>query len=474
MVASRKQTKRPSDFSRSLRVIKGSAETTEPWTQAHAIGLMQRKTMLMTLDSLVGAGLTAVVALAMGISPSPTLAALVPALIAGLYVGGQYDEYHPTDLSSSVGVCTFLAVTLAAAGAGLSFLGTLPVDWRTPLIVGVVFTTGIVIWRLLFRMWVARSIHGEPVILIGQGKAFAEGWRIIRNAPHLQIENVVENPNPEAWVAAVEERLRKRLVRRVSVVIGFDAPLMDAQSATLVRLRRLGADIMTVSHLIELLEERIPIALTRGDSLEGWDRIQQAGNEVSLRVKRVVDIGGALVLGAILGLPALLCGVATRLSDGGAALYRQRRVGKDGHIFEIIKIRSMVIDAERQSGAVWSTEEDPRITRLGRFMRKTRLDEVPQLWNVIRGQMSLVGPRPERPEFTDRLVEEIPLYDSRHIVNPGLTGWAQIRLPYGASVDDSLAKLEYDLYYIRHWSLSFDIRILLRTIGIVLFRQGGR
>ena len=134
----------------------------------------------------------------------------------------------------------------------------------------------------------------------------------------------------------------------------------------------------------------------------------------------------------------------------------------------------MCEDAEQETGAVWSSKGDIRITRIGRFLRSSRLDEVPQLLNVIRGEMSLVGPRPERPEFTGTLERELRYYELRHLVKPGLTGWAQVRFPYGASVEDSRRKLEYDLYYIRHWSLVFDIRILVKTIGVVLFRQGGR
>jgi exopolysaccharide biosynthesis polyprenyl glycosylphosphotransferase len=440
----------------------------------YAVGSATRKTFLVTLDVLIGFGLIAGAATLFRLPMTLGTASLVPALIVGLYVAGQYDEYHPHDLSSALGVYALTGASILGAGVVVALLGGLPMDWAVVFLFCAVIDFCMAGWRVAFRVWISRSMQSEPVVLIGAGDALAEGSRAVRKAPHLIVADVVESPNPDSWVAVIEDRLRKRGVNRVLVVVGFDAPLTDPQSAMLVRLRRLGADITPVVHLIELLEERIPISLTRGDSLEGWDRIQQAGHEVSLRIKRVSDIAGALVLGTVLGIPALVAGIATRLSDGGPALYRQRRVGKDGHIFEIIKIRSMVLDAEKVSGATWSTEEDPRITRLGRFLRKTRLDEVPQFWNVLLGEMSLVGPRPERPEFTDRLAEKIPLYDSRHIVNPGLTGWAQVRLPYGSSVDDSLAKLEYDLYYIRHWNLWFDLRILLRTIGVVLFRQGGR
>jgi exopolysaccharide biosynthesis polyprenyl glycosylphosphotransferase len=435
---------------------------------------MARKVLLVALDSLMEAGMIWGTLTVLGLPLTLGAGFLIPALIAGLYVAGQYDEFHPRELSSALGVSALVGVALLGTEVGAAILGVFPMNWGEMLLVSGISVMGIGVWRLVFRVWITRFTYGEPVILIGDGNILADGWRAIRRAPHLLVDVVVDDPNPKLWIAAIEERLRERGSSRILVVVGFNEPLTDLQSAALVRLRRLGADIVPMRYIVESLEERIPISLARGDSLDGWERTQQAGHEVSLRVKRILDIIGVLVLGFILGIPTLVAGIATHLYDGGPALYRQRRVGKDGHIFEIVKIRSMVIEAEQASGAVWSADQDPRVTPIGRFLRTTRLDEVPQLWNVLTGNMSLVGPRPERPEFTDRLAEEIPLYDSRHIVSPGLTGWAQVRLPYGASVSDSIAKLEYDLYYIRHWSLWFDLRILLRTVGVVLARKGGR
>lgn len=454
--------------------LRSSVLTVSTTSGLYSVGSRARKTLLLTLDTLVGAGIIIGLSHLVGLSLTLEAALLIPALLTGLYVAGQYDEYHPQDLSAAFGVYAVIGGAILGTAVGVALLGGLPLAWGKLLLVCGVIVACIASWRVAFRVWVMQLTRGEPVILIGTGHALADGLRAIRTAPSLLVGDIVEDLNPNTWINLLEERLRQRGVNRVKVVIGFNEPLTESQAATLVRMRRLGADLIPVGQLIESVEDRIPISLIRGDSLENWERIQQAGNEGSLRVKRVADIAGALLLGAALGIPVIVAALLTRWSDGGAALYRQRRVGKDGHIFEIIKIRSMVIDAERVSGAVWSAEKDPRITRLGRFLRKSRLDEVPQLWNVIRGDMSLVGPRPERPEFTDRLAEAIPLYDSRHIVKPGLTGWAQIRLPYGASVEDTLAKLEYDLYYIRHWSLWFDLRILLRTISIVLFQKGGR
>lgn len=170
----------------------------------------------------------------------------------------------------------------------------------------------------------------------------------------------------------------------------------------------------------------------------------------------------------------LMVALAVRLDSRGPVLYRQLRVGWKGDTFEILKFRSMRMDAETLKGAQWATVNDPRVTRIGKFLRKFRLDELPQFINVIRGDMSFVGPRPERPSFVAALRDEIPYYDERHSVRPGLTGWAQVQYPYGASVDDAYRKLEYDLFYLKNMSLFFDCAIIFQTIRIVLAGEHGR
>ncbi|MFQ3648350.1 MAG: sugar transferase, partial [Anaerolinea sp.] len=164
--------------------------------------------------------------------------------------------------------------------------------------------------------------------------------------------------------------------------------------------------------------------------------------------------------------------IAIKRDSPGPVFYTQARVGRYGRLFNIIKFRTMITDAEKFSGAVFAGENDPRITRVGRFLRRTRLDELPQLINILRGDMSLVGPRPERPEHVARLQEKIPFYRTRHVVRPGLTGWAQVRYHYGADDHDAMVKLQYDLYYIRHQSVLLDVDILIRTVGKVLNMAG--
>jgi sugar transferase (PEP-CTERM system associated) len=190
-------------------------------------------------------------------------------------------------------------------------------------------------------------------------------------------------------------------------------------------------------------------------------------------VKRATDIALALA-GLILSLPLMaLVAIAVRLDSKGPVFFRQERVGENGRIFVLNKFRSMTIDAEC-AGAVWAAAQDPRVTRVGRWLRRIRLDELPQFWNVLVGDMSFVGPRPERPEFVGTLQHEIPFYMGRHSVKPGITGWAQVRYCYAASVEDSMEKLQYDLYYIKNLSPLLDLVILLSTLQVVLFARGSR
>lgn len=191
------------------------------------------------------------------------------------------------------------------------------------------------------------------------------------------------------------------------------------------------------------------------------------------RLKRGLDIAGSLFGLTFFSLACLIVSIAIKLDSKGPVLYRQERVGEDGKIFHLFKFRSMRMDAET-NGPVWAEKNDQRVTRVGRVIRKMRLDEIPQMFNVLKGEMSFVGPRPERSFFVDLLRCEIPFYSERHVVKPGITGWAQISYHYGASKEDALEKLKYDLYYIKHMSVLFDLMIVFNTVKIVLFGKGAR
>ena len=191
-------------------------------------------------------------------------------------------------------------------------------------------------------------------------------------------------------------------------------------------------------------------------------------------VKRALDLAAGIV-GLAASMPIMIVvALVVRLESKGPIIFRQTRVGRMGKCFEVLKFRSMNVDAEKANGAQWASENDPRVTRIGRFLRKYRLDELPQFINVIRGEMSFVGPRPERPFFVEELRKTIPYYDERHSVRPGLTGWAQVQYAYGSSIEDAYNKLEYDLFYLQNMSLTFDLAIIFQTIRIVLGARGSR
>ena len=237
------------------------------------------------------------------------------------------------------------------------------------------------------------------------------------------------------------------------------------------QLRRLkfeGVSVLAPLNVAEVYSGKVPLDLVD----EHWLMHASQGfiSPVAMRLKRVGDIvlvvltaPLALLLGALVALSVKLSGWSSPV------FYSQERVGRFGHGFRIHKFRTMRVGAEQGQGAVWATKDDPRVTRVGRYLRTYRLDELPQLWNVFKGDMSLVGPRPERPELVAKLEKVIPYYRERENIPPGLTGWAQIRYPYGETIDDSRAKLEFDLYYLQNFSASLDLRIILRTIRIVLF-----
>jgi exopolysaccharide biosynthesis polyprenyl glycosylphosphotransferase len=235
-----------------------------------------------------------------------------------------------------------------------------------------------------------------------------------------------------------------------------------------------GITIMPMSLVYEGITGRVPVEHVNEDWAVVLLPIKNSDGAFDPYpvVKRVGDIVFALVGLAVFALLLPLLALVMKLDSPGSIFYMQERVGRNGVIFRVYKLRSMIPDAEANTGAVFSRQGDPRVTRVGRFMRKTRLDEVPQLYNVLRGDMSVIGPRPERPEHVVRLQEKIPFYRTRLILRPGLTGWAQVRYDYGANDEDALIKLQYDLYYIRHQSMVLDVNIMLRTVGKVLSMSG--
>lgn len=254
-------------------------------------------------------------------------------------------------------------------------------------------------------------------------------------------------------------------------LIAISEKLDEQHHQVALKAKLNGQRLIPLIQLYERFLYRIPVHFVDAKWFlvsSGFDSRIISGQ---MKLKRLIDLGLASLIG-ILSSPLIAVAVVMiRLESPGPVFFRQRRVGKNGSIFELIKLRSMREDAEI-NGAQWAKVSDSRITRVGRFLRLTRIDEIPQVINIIKGDMSLIGPRPERPEFTSQLETQIPFYSMRHLVTPGLTGWAQINYPYGASTEDAVQKLQFDLYYIKNHSLSLDFRIFLRTAQVVLFAKG--
>lgn len=288
------------------------------------------------------------------------------------------------------------------------------------------------------------------------------------NRPELVGQSIL-NPRVLGTNAEMSEVVRREGVNRIIVAMGERRGQFPVRQ--LLDLSLSGdVAIEECASFYERLTGRVHLDMLRPSWLIFSGRGRQGRVSAALRVAvhRAVALTGAL-----LSLPvALLTALLIKLESPGPALYRQERVGKNGRSFTIMKFRSMRTDAEKD-GPVWASKEgDARTTRVGRVIRKIRVDEIPQFWNILKGEMNFVGPRPERPHFVRQLAEEIPFYEQRHLIPPGLTGWAQIKYPYGASIEDARQKLQYDLYYIKNQSLVLDAVILFETVKTILFGRG--
>jgi sugar transferase (PEP-CTERM system associated) len=343
----------------------------------------------------------------------------------------------------------------------------------------------ILIWRLLFG-WVTRyAAPRERLLLVGTSPATIELAReLFERRQELGVEIVgfidpdparvgtpVLNPGVVGTIDDIPGLVSRLNVDRVVVSLSEARGRLPMDRLLDMRLRK-G---VSFDHLASVYEEytgKIAVENLRPSWLifsEGFRKTRAL-----LGAKRAIDLLGAALGLVLLGPVMLLTALAVKLSSPGPVFYHQERVGLNGRIFTVHKFRTMRQDAEEKTGPVWSTIGDARVTAVGRFMRRTRLDELPQLWNALTGEMSLVGPRPERPTFVDQLTAQIPFYGQRHVVKPGLTGWAQVRYTYGASVEDAIQKLQYDLYYIKNLTLALDIVIVLDTIKTVVLRRGAR
>ena len=346
------------------------------------------------------------------------------------------------------------------------------------LIIGVVAG-----WRIAFEWLSLRAAPAERLLIVGtSAAALTLARELFSRRGELGVELVgFVDPDPEkvgmpminpgiiGTIDDIPSIVRDRRVDRVVVSLADARGKLPMDQLLAMKLNQ-GVRFDHLASVYEQYTGKIAVENLRPSWMifsEGFRK----GVGLSL-AKRGADIALSLIgLGLMLPVMAMVA-IAVRLTSPGPVFYTQTRVGKDGKPFTIWKFRSMNVDAEAATGAVWAQAHDPRVTPVGRFLRRTRLDELPQLFSVLRGDMSAVGPRPERPEFVAELTKQIPFYGQRHVVRPGVTGWAQVRHPYGSSVNDAIEKLQYDLFYFKHMSPGLDLFITLETVKTVLVRAG--
>jgi len=380
-----------------------------------------------------------------------------------------------------------IGTTSLILGAAYWLFPLLVVEQGVFLLTAAVAAVLLIAWRSAFKVISERFTPREKLLLVGTSPAAIVLARELFERRHeLGVEIVgfvdtdasrvgapVINPGVVGTLDDIPALTARLGVNRVVVSLSDQRGKLPMDKLLDMRLR----SGVLFDHLASVYEEytgKIALENLRPSWLVFSTGFRKT--RLWLITKRACDLVAA-VCGLALSSPlAAITALLVKLdSPGDPVFYHQERVGLNGATFIIHKFRTMRSDAEARSGPVWSAgDSDPRITRVGHFLRKTRLDEVPQLWNVLRGDMSLIGPRPERPQFVEQLTQQIPFYGQRHVVKPGVTGWAQVRYSYGASVEDALEKMQYDLYYVKHLSLRFDLLIALETIKIVLLRRGAR
>jgi sugar transferase (PEP-CTERM system associated) len=344
-----------------------------------------------------------------------------------------------------------------------------------------VFLVGILGWRLIFNHLAGSLTLQEHILVVGTGQVARKVARQILDQRDFayrivgfidddgsRIGERIVNPAVIGTPADLERLIEEHHIDRI--VVGLSDRRGKLPLEQLLHAKMSGVRVEDATTTYERVTGKILIDDLRPSWLIFSDGFRVS--RISRAIKRVLDVAMATLLGLV-ALPIMvITAIAIWLESGRPILYCQERVGEGGRTFTLCKFRSMRTDAEQSGRPVWARSNDDRVTRVGRFIRKSRLDELPQLWNVLRGDMSFVGPRPERPYFVSELAREIPFYQQRHAVKPGITGWAQVKYRYGASVEDAMEKLRYDLYYIKHLSVSFDLTILFDTVKVVLFRKG--
>lgn len=353
--------------------------------------------------------------------------------------------------------------------------------WRSTLLYAMGFAILVLVAdRLLLNSFIGSSAFRRRVLVLGAGDR-AQRLRELGDRPEsgFVIVSYISMSEPER---VVEEAIAREAIHDLGrfvenlgvseVVLALQERRNALPLKDLLRIKTKGVHVNDFSSFLERETGRVDLDTVNPSWLIFSDGFS-SGRMLSSAVKRLFDIIASLALLLLTAPVIALFAIIVKLDSKGPAFFRQQRVGLFGEPFSLVKLRSMRTDAEKD-GAKWASQNDPRVTRIGRFIRKVRIDELPQTWCVLTGHMSFVGPRPEVPQFVDDLQEEIPFYGERHMVKPGITGWAQINFPYGASIEDSRKKLEFDLYYAKNYTPFLDMVILLQTVRVILWPEGAR
>lgn len=401
-------------------------------------------------------------------------------IMLGMYFQDLYGDFRVT---SRILLVQEVCLAVGSALLFMAVLGYISTEYLLPRWLMVFGSFGVVIlvplWRVFYWRYGLLALSKERVLLLGNSAMLAETTRHLLWKTHLGYhilgylsENEpVEFPVPCLGYVSEVKRICDEL-RPTRIVVGMAERRNKLPMTALLEIRFSGVVIEDAADTYEMAAHRVFSSKIQPSQLIFTSELGPRPSAIALQSIYSLIFG---IVGFLCSAPVMvLVAIAVKLSSKGPIFYRQRRVGLNGRVFTLYKFRSMYADAETRTGAVWATKDDPRITPVGRALRKLRLDELPQFFNVVRGDMAVVGPRPERPEFVEMLAARIPYYRQRLAVKPGITGWAQINHKYGDSELDAMLKLEYDLYYIKHIALALDFYIIFHTLKVMVLQRGAQ
>ena len=406
-------------------------------------------------------------------------------VITGLIILLLYfqDLYANLRITSRVVLVQQVCLAVGCSLLSMAFVGYLQPDLLLGRWLMVLGSFGVIIllplWRIVFWRYIVAGLRSERVLLMGNSSILDEIIKPLLDRPEFgytilgYLYEDVPADFPVPCLGPVSDVRRICAEQRPTrIVVGMAERRNRLPVQDLLEIRFGGIRIEDAADTYEMAMHRVCSRKIQPSQLIFSSMLGPRSQAIAFQKAYSLLIG---IIGLVLTLPLMLItALAVRWSSKGPVLYRQRRVGLDGRLFTLYKFRSMYVDAEARTGAVWASKDDPRITPVGRWLRKLRLDELPQFWNVVRGDMTIVGPRPERPEFVELLAQQIPYYRQRLAVKPGITGWAQINHKYGDTQLDAMIKLEFDLYYIKHIAPALDFYIIFHTIKVMLLSRGAQ